>query len=281
MAEVTVGGLGESRRDRLRAATVQEITETARRILVDQGPEAVTLRAIAREMGMTAPGLYRYFGSHAELLRHVVGDIFNDLTAALEEGLRAVPDGDLSGRLLAVARSFRRWAFAHRREYGLLFGSPLPGLTNRKQIDVAEESAQKFGWTFLSLFLELWQKAPFPVPSDDEIEPRLRGQLRRYRDLTLEGGAELPLGVIQTFLQSWVRLQGAVSLEIFGHLEFALEDPEPMFELMLADMAPQLGLKYTPPPGDPAKAAGRGRSGNGHAKHWPKPPTDNEEPDHR
>ena len=60
-----------SRRDRLRAATSEEIIQTARRLLVQSGPEAVTLRAIAREMGMTVPGLYRYFDSHDELLRHV------------------------------------------------------------------------------------------------------------------------------------------------------------------------------------------------------------------
>ncbi|HUD76992.1 MAG TPA: helix-turn-helix domain-containing protein, partial [Streptosporangiaceae bacterium] len=61
-----------SRRDRLRAATIEEIIATARRLLVQSGPEAVSLRAIAREMGMTAPALYRYFDSHQELLRHVV-----------------------------------------------------------------------------------------------------------------------------------------------------------------------------------------------------------------
>ena len=61
-----------SRRDRLRAATTEEIIQTARQLLVKDGPEAVSLRAIAREMGMTAPGLYRYFGSHEELIRHVV-----------------------------------------------------------------------------------------------------------------------------------------------------------------------------------------------------------------
>ncbi|GAA2420046.1 TetR/AcrR family transcriptional regulator [Actinomadura vinacea] len=238
--------MGESRRDRQRAATVQEITDTARRILVEEGPDAVTLRAIAREMGMTAPGLYRYFDSHAELLRHVVGDIFADLTAELHKGLSAVPEGDMSGKLLAVARSFRLWAFAHRREYALLFGSPLPDLAHRKEADFAEESAQRFGGVFLSLFLELWRKAPFPVPSDDEIDPRLRGQLRRYRDFTVPA-TDLPLGVVQIFLQCWVRLQGAVSLEVFGHLEFALDNPEPMFELMLAEIAPILGLKYRKP----------------------------------
>ena len=56
------------RRDRMRAATMEEITATARRLLVEQGPEAASLRAIAREMGMTAPGLYRYYSSRDVLL---------------------------------------------------------------------------------------------------------------------------------------------------------------------------------------------------------------------
>jgi hypothetical protein len=57
-------------------------------------------------------------------------------------------------------------------------------------------------------------------------------------------GSDLPLGAIQTFLRCWVRLYGAVSLEAFGHLRFALDDPSPMFELMLADLASMLGLQY-------------------------------------
>ncbi|HEY6276068.1 MAG TPA: helix-turn-helix domain-containing protein, partial [Streptosporangiaceae bacterium] len=63
-----------SRRDRVRAATADEIKQTARRILMAEGPDGVSLRAIAREMGMTAPALYRYFGSHDELIKHVCAD---------------------------------------------------------------------------------------------------------------------------------------------------------------------------------------------------------------
>jgi hypothetical protein len=80
---------------------------------------------------------------------------------------------------------------------------------------------------------------------DDEIDPGLREQLRRYRDEVL--GVELPLGVIQQFLKCWTRLQGGVSLEVFGHLEFALSDAAPMFELMLGEVAAELGLTYAPP----------------------------------
>src|SRR5436305_6378433 len=82
MSEVArPAAVSPSRRDRLRAATIEEIVQTARRILVKDGPEAVSLRAIARGMGMTAPGLYRYFGNHEELVRHLCAGIFTELGA--------------------------------------------------------------------------------------------------------------------------------------------------------------------------------------------------------
>src|SRR5689334_15613921 len=78
-----------SRRDRLRAATIDEIIQTARQLLVKDGPEAVSLRAIAREMGMTAPGLYRYFGSYEELVRHLCADIFTELGGDIHRAIEA------------------------------------------------------------------------------------------------------------------------------------------------------------------------------------------------
>ena len=234
-----------TRRDRLRAATVKEISETARRILVAEGPEAVTLRAIAREMGMTAPALYRYFDSRRELLRHVIGEIFTELTAELRAAAKAVPQEQINLKFLAVSRRFRRWALAHPREYALLFGTPVRGAGHHEELDFAEECAREFGWTFMALFLELWKKSPFKVPPDEEIDPDLRRQLIRYRDEVV--GVDLPLGVMQQFLKCWIRLQGGVSLEVFGHLEFALDNAEPMFELMLSEIGPELGLTYIPP----------------------------------
>ncbi|GAA4240819.1 TetR/AcrR family transcriptional regulator [Actinomadura meridiana] len=251
--------MAESRRDRLRAATVREISETARRILVEQGPEAVTLRAIAREMGMTAPALYRYFDSHGELLRHIVGDLYTELVGELWDAIETVPRGDMSGKFLAASRQFRRWARANSREYGLLFGAPMPGNNSEDdRPDFAAECARRFGGLFMSLFLELWQKEPFPVVPDDEIDPGLRDQLRRYRD---QIGVTLPLGAIRQFLQCWIRLQGGVSLDVFGHLDFALDDAEPMFELMLAEVGAVLGLTYTPPPDGPPPDEGRPEAG--------------------
>jgi len=237
-----------NRRERLRAATTAEIKETARRILVTEGPDAVSLRAIAREMGMTAPALYRYFGSHDELIKHVIADIFAELAADIRSAIAAADagsGGDMTAKVFAACWEFRRWSLGHTREFGLIFATPLPGLHVQKDEITAEKGGQ-FGNTFFILLLELWRKRPFPVPADDEIDPGLLRQLEQYGD-GLGGLAEgLPLGLLLVFLRCWVRLYGIVSLEVFGHLSFALDDGRPMFELMLSEMAPLVGLQYPP-----------------------------------
>lgn len=91
-------------------------------MLVEQGGEGFALRAIAREMGMSAPALYRYFDSRENLVEHVVADLYDELVAHLvaarDEADPAVP----AVQLLACSRAFRRWAIGHRQEFGLLFG---------------------------------------------------------------------------------------------------------------------------------------------------------------
>ena len=238
-----------SRRDRQRAATVEEIIHTARRLLVDSGPEAMSLRAIAREMGMTAPGLYRYFDSHEELHRHVCGSIFTELSQDIYRAIHAAgapaatPDdmtAKLTAKLVAACQEFRRWALDHRAEFALVFGVPLPGLDDGRN-DVADECAMEFAGTFLTLFLELWNAAPFPVPDAGDIDPGLREQLTRYRDWL---HTDIPLGAVLTFLRCWTVLYGAVAMEVFGHMKFALEDAAPMFEFTLGDLAALIGLRY-------------------------------------
>jgi AcrR family transcriptional regulator len=244
-----------SRRDRLRAATIEEIIQTARRLLVASGPEAVSLRAIAREMGMTAPGLYRYFDSHEELLRHLCASLFIELAEGIHRAIHAVapaqepaaePPGDVAAHLTlkmaAACREFRRWALGHKAEFALLFGVPLPGHHDERH-DVADECAMAFAATFFALFLELWQKNPFPVPQAGDLDPGLRDQLASYREVL---GTEIPLGAVLTFLRCWTLLYGAVSMEVFGHLDFALTDPAPMFEITLTDLAALVGLRYPP-----------------------------------
>ena len=129
--------------------------------------------------------------------------------------------------MIAACREFRRWSLNHQGEFGLIFGSPLPGVDDG---DIADE-------------LELWLRSPFPVRGPEAIDPGLRRQLERFRDAT---GAAIPLGAILVFLRCWVKLYGAVSMEVFGHLGFALDDAAPMFEITLSELAEDVGLRYVP-----------------------------------
>ena len=246
-----------SRRDRIRAATIQEIKDTARRILVTDGPPAITLRAIAREMGMSAPALYRYFESREELLLDLSNDLYDEITAAMTAARDAHPADAAPERLMAVSRAFRGWAVGHRPEFGLVFGSPVGGSTaacppvppapaDARLTEDEDDSGRRFGAVFGGLIAQIYLTRPFPIPADDDIDPALRSQLSSFsRQLPVP----LPDGVGQVFLSCWIRLYGIVSMEVFGHLNFALYDVEPMFEVEVKEMAARLNMadEYHPP----------------------------------
>ncbi|MBI3689064.1 MAG: TetR/AcrR family transcriptional regulator [Actinobacteria bacterium] len=224
----------ENRRDRVRAATLAEIRQTARRLLIDRGEQGVSLRAIAREMGMTAPALYRYFANHGDLLTTVADDIFGDLVAALVAARDADPDADVVDRLAAAARAFRQWAVEHPREFAAVFARPLPSLTG----DCDTPNSQQLSRLFFELFLELWQARPFPVPADGELAPALLVQLRSWAEETI--GLPIPVGALYAFFALWIRLYGLVALEVFGHLQYAVPDVQPLFDTAVAELAGRL-----------------------------------------
>jgi AcrR family transcriptional regulator len=237
-----------SRRERARVDTVREIKDTARRVLVASGPEGLALRAIAREMGMTAPGLYRYFASREDLVEHVVADLYDELVGVLVAERDAARPATTAARLMATSRAFRGWATTHPREFGLLFGSPLAGIAPPEHAPrragagpegPAQAAAQRFGAVFAELVATLYLEQPFPVPAEEDVEPALRDQLLLWVELF---PVPLPLGVLQVFLSCWIRLYGLVCMEVFGHLKFALDDAEPMFEAELRGLAELLGV---------------------------------------
>jgi AcrR family transcriptional regulator len=221
----------ETRRERLRAETAAEIKVVARRHLVAGGPEAVSLRAIARDVGMTAPGLYRYFPSLDDLVRALAADLYDELDAALTRARDALPAGAAGERALAVCRAFRVWSVTHPAEFGLLFGSPpLPG-------DTGAVGGQRLEGVFATLFADLWTRYQFPTPA--HVDPDLAAQLDAWREST---GSAVPTGAVRVLLGGWVRVYGLVALEVFGHLRFVLTDPEALFEETLREFAEMLGV---------------------------------------
>ncbi|MFI2200439.1 TetR/AcrR family transcriptional regulator [Streptomyces sp. NPDC020192] len=234
----------EEARERQRAETKSEILRHARGLLVDEGPAAVSLRAIAREMGMTAPGLYRYYADHRELVQALTASLYDELAAALEHARDQAPEQSPRGRFTATARALRAWALSHKPEFALIFSKPIPD-AGCAPGDPCHTASWRFGGVVVGLMTEFWRAGTLPLPRPGTLDPGWLPQLEEVREHL--GSAQPPLEALYVFVLAWSRLYGMVSMEVFGHLDFALTDPGPLFEHNLRDI---LGLLDTGPGND-------------------------------
>lgn len=238
-----------TRRDRVREETLAEIKAAARALLVEQGIAGVQLRPVARAVGMTAPALYRYVDSLDALIELVCIDCFEELCNQMEAGRDALVEAPVMDRLMATARAFRAWAVAHPAEFALVFTMPAQAPTDPESPSEAEMAAARFGNIFSALFLELWATAPFKIYADDELAPGLAEGVQPFSNWLCQFvGMDLPTGALVSFIEAWIRLHGAVALETFGHLHWALEDGSPLFEQTLSE----IGRMWSTPLDSPA-----------------------------
>src|ERR1017187_1392055 len=117
----------QTARDRARAELTREIKSEARRQLAAEGAQRLSLRAVARELGMASSALYRYFSSRDDLLTALIIDAYDAIGESAERAVAALPRTDIRGRWRACWHAVRGWAIAHPHEYALIYGSPVPG----------------------------------------------------------------------------------------------------------------------------------------------------------
>jgi AcrR family transcriptional regulator len=228
------------RRERQREATRAEIRQTARQLLVETGPEAMSVSAIARRMGMSGPAVYRYYAGHDDLVGAVIAELFAELTEVLETARDACGADAPGDRLLAMARALRAWATGHAVEFRLLFAAPVPE-GNRRPDSERQRAGEQFDRVFLAEVEAVWAERPFPAADLDGLDPGLRLQVTAY---TERKGTALPPAAVQVFLTCWVRLYGLLVMEALDQLAFAYTDPEPLFEACLEDISAMLGVTY-------------------------------------
>ncbi|KAA5836249.1 TetR/AcrR family transcriptional regulator [Saccharopolyspora hirsuta] len=231
---------GVTRRERLRAATELEIRQHARALLVERGSDAVTLRAIARELGITAPALYRYYESREDLLRQLCDDICTDLATELH-AVSAGAGEEFLDKIFAVCRAFRCWALAHPEEFALVFATP--------QAEAEQRRPDQFGDVFLGIvgpFLAEGAVLADPAALPFEL-PDLTAHQESLAAAFSTAGVELPPealrpDVVHFLLRWWVRLYGHVALEVFGRFPFDLKHADRLFEAMLRELTHETGL---------------------------------------
>ncbi len=221
-------------RERVRAEITAEITAAARRQLGEVGAAALSLRAVAREVGMASSAVYRYFPSRDDLLTRLIIDGYDALGAAAEaaDDPAAPPDR----RWSAVCAAVRDWALAHPHEYALLYGSPVPGYVAPRDTVPA---ASRVG-IVLGRILGDAARAGLLTGDGGVREPGLLGDAAV--EVLGQGEPAVDDAVRVRALLAWSALFGTVSFELFGQLVGSVEDGDRYFALVTAELARLVGF---------------------------------------
>ncbi|MFE9994631.1 TetR/AcrR family transcriptional regulator [Streptomyces avermitilis] len=226
-------------RARARTEVTAAIKGEARRQLAAEGAARLSLRAVARELGMVSSALYRYFPSRDELLTALIIDAYDSLGEAAEAAHAKVSDAaNHAQRWVAVCEAVRGWALAHPHEYALIYGSPVPGYVAP---DTTVPAASRIGLVLVGIVRDA-HRGPGVVGSrlPAELEPEAR---RMAADLA----PDLPPATVVALVAAWAKLFGLVGFELFGQFHRVVEDREPFFRHAAAQLAHDVGLVFTGP----------------------------------
>ncbi|MEU2124884.1 TetR/AcrR family transcriptional regulator [Nocardia niwae] len=224
----------QSLRARVRAEMIEEIKAAARERLAVDGAN-LSLRGVARDMGIAASALYRYFPSRDDLLTALILEAYQALAADAEAADARPPATDLRGRWMAVCSSVRDWALSHPAEYGLLYGSPVPGYAAPEDT-VAPAAAVVLR---LAAIAQAGVKDLEPLPLSAPLPAPVQADLRR---LIEQQSSDLPEDVLDRVFVGWTQLFGLINFEVFGRLHGLVDARADYFGHHMNVMADLVGL---------------------------------------
>lgn len=228
-----------TRRERQREATKEEIKGVARRQMAEQGASALSLRAIAGAMGLTAPAIYRYYPTRDDLVTALIVDAYRALGEAIAAASRTGEERDYHGRYLAAALAYRDWTLAHPSEFDLIFGTPTPGYHAPPEVTVPV--VREAFRTFLELPEAAWDAGRLDAALLGIGEaPATDNRLATY---LAHEDSSLPPAVFRAALEGWGQMHGLVTLERLGHTPPLLGDAAEFYETAMRATVVRIGLR--------------------------------------
>jgi AcrR family transcriptional regulator len=212
------------KRQESRERIEREIIEIGRRHLVTEGPAGLSVRAIARDLGMVSSAVYRYVRSRDDLLTLLLVDAYTELADAVDRAQQSTTD-DWTDRIVAIARAARRWAVDQPACWALLYGSPVPGYRAPAEMTVGP-GTRVVGAVFDAVASGI--AAGAVVVPNIQVVQVMSSDFDRIREEF--GFAADDATVLKCFLL-WAALVGAISLEVFGQYGAdTLTDPSVVFD---------------------------------------------------
>lgn len=218
-----------------RAAQILTIKDVARRLIERDGVAGLSLREVAREMGLVSSALYRYFATRDELLTALILDAYNELGAAVERADARHRAESSRVRWRAVARALRAWALRHPHEFGLIYGTPVPGYRAPAETVAA---ATRFTGVLATVLNDERRQTRRRTP------PAATPAQARYLevDSLREVMPDVEPDDYVRALMAWTQLVGFLSFELFGHYVGTVRNAARMFDAVVEELADSLRL---------------------------------------
>jgi AcrR family transcriptional regulator len=235
-------------RDRIRAELTQEILQVAKVHLARDGAAALSLRSIARDLEMAPSALYRYFSGRDALLTALILDAYTSLAdaaeatadkAATDEAATDEAATSVLARWSVVPHCMRRWALDHPHEWGLIFGSPVPGYQAPEATVVPYA---RLAGALVRPIVEAHANGLLDVSGLGSLsapESAWVGCVAPVEEGLMPG---MPMVVVARLLEAWATVIGLISLELFGHWHRTVLNPELLFDDALYTTARSVGL---------------------------------------
>ncbi|MFF9125590.1 TetR/AcrR family transcriptional regulator [Streptomyces sp. NPDC014889] len=221
-------------RARARTEITAAIKDEARRQLAAEGAAKLSLRAVARALGMVSSALYRYFPSRDDLLTALIIDAYDSVGEAAEAANAAASGAEPLERWTAVCEAVRRWALAHPHEYALIYGTPVPGYTAPM---TTVPAAARVGLVLIGIVRDAHERDGLTGPP---LPAELRAEAER---MTADLAPGLPPEVGAALVAAWAQLFGLVGFELFGQFNRVVEEREPFFRHAVVRLAHGIGLE--------------------------------------
>lgn len=187
------------------------ILRAAHRRLADDGAAALSLRAVARDLGMVSSAMYRYVPSRDALLTLLIVEAYESLGDAVERAEGSIERNDLPGRFATICRAVRSWALAHPNQYALVYGSPVPGYAAP---DDTIGPASRVPALLLAVLRDA-QLAESGTLSESD-DSAVRAALAPLRGGNALSTHDVSDDLLLRGLSAWTELFGVVSFEVFG-----------------------------------------------------------------
>jgi AcrR family transcriptional regulator len=234
MAAPTTSTTATGARARARVEIRAAILAAAAERLAADGADELSLRAVARDVGMVSSAVYRYFASRDELLTALIIRAYDSLGEHVEDCVRSTAGQPAARRWVEAAMSVRAWALDHRNDYALIYGTPIRGYAAPED---TVASGTRVSRALLGIVRDADElDAVAPVP----IEPVLAASfatLRAELDLDVDDATTLAI------ITAWTQLFGLLTFELFGQTRNVVADDEALFRAAATAMAASIGLR--------------------------------------